>query len=300
MWNERRAVTSIQLSRQGLTMTLCELNFALLNRDVASYTNTKPIFPMPSKTNQWKPKVLLFLTLKSHLHTWCDTNLHLCHRVVFTEAVSQRARNVTPNLLHKSSVPVMAQTGHSIHAVLKASPTSPSASLKLAKSAVCQVWWGSKQVREGKRSHIYVVSSRHPAPLVSASVFVLLEWTEPCQEVCRRLHPSHPVCAWHSRCTLAQMEAAAAALRAGPRSPSSWALITAVCSYDSAQIALETFPGSTALECWAGGAEVAWADKSRNRRAQSNAVRVMYPCLSGQAEPFPTTHLHKKTALAIE
>lgn len=163
-----------------------------------------------------------------------------------------------------------------------------------------EVWWGSKQVREGKRSHICVVSSRHPTPLVSASVFVLLEWTEPCQEVCRRLHPSHPVCAWHSRCTLAQMEAAAAALRAGPRSPSSWALITAVCSYDSAQIALETFPGSTALECWAGGAEVAWADKSRNRRAQSNAVRVMYPCLSGQAEPFPTTHLHKKTALAIE
>lgn len=104
------------------------------------------------------------------------------------------------------------------------------------------------KLERGKRSHMCIVSSVHPTPLVPASVFVLLEWSEPCQETCRRLHPSHPACAWHNRCMLTQMEAAAAALRAGPRSPSSWALIIAVCSYDSAQIALEIFPGFTVLE----------------------------------------------------
>lgn len=230
MWNERRAVTHIQLSRQGLIVTLSELNFFVLNRDIASHSNTKPVFLMPSRTNPWKPKVLLFLTLKSHSHTWCDTNLHLCHRVGFTEAFSQTATNVIPSLLHKSSVPVVAQTEHDICAVLKVlSPTSSSASLKQCQEGCLSHMTSLQTSQRRKKPHICIVSSRHLTPLVPASVFVLLEWTEPCQEVCRRLHLSQPACAWHSRCPLAQMEAAAAALRAGPRSPSSWALIIAVC-----------------------------------------------------------------------
>lgn len=199
-----------------------------------------------------------------------------------------------PNLLHKSSVPVMAQMKHSIHAVLKSSPTSPSVSLKVSRvlSVRCDE---SPNKFEKEKDPIYVLFHQdilhHQFQHLCLSFWNGLNPARRSAEGCIPLNlPVHDTAGahWHRWKQQQQCSGQVSGHQAAEHSSQQ------SVSYDSAQIALETFSDFTGLECWicwAGGAEFPWADKSRNRKTQSTkecCYIAMYPCLPGQAAPFPT------------
>lgn len=136
MWNERRrTVTGIQLSRLVLTVTHWEMNFAVLNTDVASHTLTQNQLSLcfPNTGICEIPKILLFLPSKSHSHTRV-TLTYICVTWLSSQkALPGPVHFYGSNLSHKSYIPTVAQSTGLMQSSKQVSPSCPSKSLKQ--------WW---------------------------------------------------------------------------------------------------------------------------------------------------------------